>query len=122
METVKKIAFGCLKQPIDDVSFNPEQAREWFRRIYFQLPWYEVYNLLQFVLENITTLTSHRWNAKSFTEVANDILAVEMSGYRFIKGEIVPISNSQMKWKSRQLTKQYQRSPVPASMEYAPTL
>lgn len=91
---VTLIARDFLKVPLDKVPIGVMQhrTREWLRSIYFDLKWYEVYNLLDFVAQNAGGI-SRDWNPARFADAANFILATELSGYRFIKGELVPISN-----------------------------
>lgn len=86
------IAFEFLKQPIDKIPPHPSAAREWFSRAYFELPWYEVYNFLEFIVDHAHLLTDHHLNSRGVANLANVILEREMSGYRFIQGQLAPIS------------------------------
>lgn len=95
---VTLIASEFLKVPLDKVPLYegmPYMTKEWLREIYFPLRWYEKYNLLEFVADNAHRIP-HRFlkpTKESIQEWANQILEREMSGYRFIQGELVPISS-----------------------------
>lgn len=77
----------------------------WFRDLYFQMQWFEVYNLLEFIaqdflqdekihfMDNLSGGTGILPSASEFEQEVNEILERELSGYRFIQKQIVPISN-----------------------------
>ena len=68
-------------------SFNIVTAQEKIRKWYFEANWYEVYNLLEHLLQK-TPFEGDR-------DDANAMLRREGSAYRFIGGVIAPITNEE---------------------------
>ncbi|MCI5130616.1 MAG: hypothetical protein D3904_03640 [Candidatus Electrothrix sp. EH2] len=77
----------------------------WVKEYFYDLDWYCVYNLIEFIFReyeiilNNTSPFNHFFfkkndlKKKNFTLNLNSILEKEMSGYRFISGYIVPITD-----------------------------
>jgi len=57
--------------------------------------WYDVYNIIQEISVNIETIYPHYSRQEEFEDRLNNILARELSGYRAIEGELVPITDEQ---------------------------
>lgn len=82
-----------------------QELRDWV----FNDQWYVCYDLIEFVyneLDNLGALEPEPWDfgyggcgrdtgnlKKDFQEAVNTVLEAEGSGYRFLGGQIVPISN-----------------------------
>jgi hypothetical protein len=93
-EIVHVVAVGFAKVPLDSVPrYNPVIAEEWLHGFFFQLNWHEVYDFLEFVVENSYEISGRHVLPKDLAASVNRILEVEMSGYRFIQQELVPISS-----------------------------
>lgn len=90
---LKELFVGYYKIPIDSLPRSNEGAREWLLKTFMESPWYEAYNLVEFVLENIHSL-NHRNTSEAFEKESNIVLETELSGFRAIKGQLVPITNS----------------------------
>lgn len=87
-----KIAgYTLFNVPVDSIPHGNPNTYKWFREQFFNSPWYEKYNILEFVAGNITSVTGMR--RQDFADAANRILEAELSGYRFIAGILSPISN-----------------------------
>lgn len=69
------------------------ECTEWLWNAYLALEWHGVYNLLEFVVENSEELSGERVIRKACERSANNLLAREVSGYRFIQGVLSPISD-----------------------------
>ncbi len=94
MHAARQIAVEFLKRRLDDVPDNGDwHARRWLGNEFSNLKWEEVYNLLEFVVENADRITKGRWTSDQIVEGANLILEREFSGYRFVGGELTRISN-----------------------------
>lgn len=82
-----------LKLPVDEVPFV-EMACGWkFKDKFFKMNWYQVFNLLELMLENAKTFTHHQSDEPSISHALNLLLEREFSGYRVINGEVAPITN-----------------------------
>jgi hypothetical protein len=92
-----------LKEPLD-VPRGPLDS--WFRKIYFQMNWFEVYNLLEFIAQDFLKAQKGRIvfndsrygpsqlpSSAEFEQRVNEVLERELAGYRFIHKQIVPISS-----------------------------
>jgi hypothetical protein len=83
-----------FKLPLDTLPSFPSDMRDWLRVRFFDsnFQWYQVYNLMEFIANNCDAIGLDPYKFKS--EV-NQILEEELSGYRFIKGTLAPISNTE---------------------------
>ncbi len=79
-----------FKRPIDTIPEWPNEAIKQLRTHFFKCEWYEVYDLMEFV-EGIRSSFYSGSKAKEF----NEVLAAELSAYRFVEGKLVPISSEQ---------------------------
>jgi hypothetical protein len=92
------------KVPVDELPQYDFQNREWLKEYFYSLPWYGVYDLVEFIVHNHrnTTTTeshgfsnSHRVDTNRFIEAVNRILEQELSAYRFVQGTLTRISNKE---------------------------
>jgi hypothetical protein len=94
IELSKAITKDFLKEPLDS-----RRGIEWFRRSYFQMQWFEVYNLLEFIAdfleknEGRVIMGKGLPSSAEFEQRVNEVLERELAGYRFIHKQIVPISS-----------------------------
>lgn len=90
-----------FKEPIDSLPrfhINTQQANECralIRKRFFDLEWYETYNLLECMIENYSIFTNGRMIVPGFLEAINPTLEQELSGYRLINEVFVPITHEQ---------------------------
>jgi hypothetical protein len=78
-----------FKQPTDSIPEWPNQAISYIRKYFFDCKWNEAYDLIEFVVAT----SSSSYNSQRF----NEILASELSAYRFVAGKLVPVSSEQEK-------------------------
>ena len=91
--SLKHLAEYFFKFPTDGVpKCISLRGKEWFRNRYQALQWYEVYNLLGFITQNANISDTYDTSSKTL-KLANDVLVRERSGYRFINGQLAPITN-----------------------------
>ncbi len=90
--TLKILYVGYYKEPIDSLP-GERSCRENFRQRFFQSQWFQVYNLIEFVLENMSTITDGKLQSKVFEQKLNTILERELSGFRSVNGQLIPITN-----------------------------
>jgi hypothetical protein len=75
-----------LKLPTDTIPEWPHHAISRIREYFFESPWYDVYNLIEFVVQG-------KDSSSTITVQFNAILAAELSAYRFVDRKLVPISS-----------------------------
>jgi len=78
------------KRPLDNISVYPLMLNQ-IKEVFLQWDWYEIYNLIEFVLDKIFNFAPIA--PITYQSDINNILEREMSGYRFIDGHLAPISN-----------------------------
>src|ERR1700722_4355523 len=82
----RKLWHEYFKQATDLIPLTPELALNQIRKYFFTCEWFEVYDLLEFIVPS-----SH--NLAFTTETINKVLASELSAYRFVDGKLAPISS-----------------------------
>jgi hypothetical protein len=80
-----------FKRPLDTMPDVMDNAYREIRDYYFACEWFEVYDLIQFIANRYY---DNDVNSK-FMESCNSILEREVSGWRFIGGEIAPITSEE---------------------------
>jgi hypothetical protein len=83
----KHLMEDYFKKPVDGISSSYFDEVKSLRQYFFGCPWYEVYDLIEFLADG--------GNDQSFIQSVNDILKEEMSGYRFVSGRIVEITSEE---------------------------
>jgi uncharacterized protein with PIN domain len=72
-------------------------GRHWYevradlRKYFFTCEWYEVYDFIEFVANTYSATATNQ----SFMEACNGVLEREMSGYRFVGGQIAQITSEE---------------------------
>lgn len=92
---VRAIAYHFRKTPLDELPYDDYDKREWLKKYYYSLEWYEVYDLLEFLVSNHSIIIGSRYSGvnREQRDFWNIILERENSGYRFIEDTLAPISN-----------------------------
>jgi hypothetical protein len=78
-----------FKQPIDEF---PQTWLKWediLKRYILEYPWHEVYDIIEFILEQWET----KYELEEFSHIFNYFLERELSGYRIINGMFTPITD-----------------------------
>ena len=78
-----------LKQPVDTLDSFGGAAFEKLKTYFFNFEWYEVYDFIEFIALDPPNSAAKR----EFTKTCNTVLKREVSGYRFVKNQIVPITS-----------------------------
>jgi hypothetical protein len=90
----KWIAQFFRKVPVDELPFRDYDCRKWIKAYFYELEWYEVYDLVEFLVENNQSIVEYSsLRGEQLANTYNVIFKRELSGYRFISGILVPISN-----------------------------
>lgn len=79
------------KQPLDTIPRQYLEAEALIRKLFFSSSWYEVYDLVEFIANNF----QHRYIRPDFIKHSNMVFERELSGYRFIGSQIVPINSEE---------------------------
>ncbi len=90
---LKELYIHYFKEPVDYLPKYDFQCRDWLREIFMSSEWYDVYNLIEHCLQNVELLTEYKVKQPTFEKYLNFFLERELSGYRAIKGELVPITD-----------------------------
>ena len=75
-----------FKIPLDGLQDDFEDAYEFVRVQFFKYEWFRVYDMLEFIIQNAEM-------TRFFSLGLNRVLEAELSGYRLIEKNIVPISD-----------------------------
>jgi hypothetical protein len=84
-----------FKESLDKVPRTTAACREFLSCEFAFFEWFEVYNFVEHCLLDFWELSDRNTYASDIEEQLNFILERELSGYRAIKGEIVPITDKQ---------------------------
>jgi hypothetical protein len=77
-----------FKIPIDTIQGNRRDLAA-LRQQYFGIPWYEVYNFIEFVADKYDDAAVNQ----KFIEACNQVLEREKSGFRFVGKQVTPITD-----------------------------
>ena len=80
--------FNYFKKPLDTLSNDWTEVLEFLRTHFFECPWYERYDFLEFVAQHYNR---YRFRDR-FVKSCNSVLEKEMSAYRFVNGLITQIT------------------------------
>jgi hypothetical protein len=90
------VARYFLKVPVDEVPNDDYESCIYIKKNFYQLKWYEVYDLIEFIAEHYKVIVGNRYHPtkrEQYEQEVNRILQAELSGYRFIAGVLSPISD-----------------------------
>lgn len=94
--SARLVARFFRKIPVDEAPIIQYDCKKWFKSYFYSLEWYEVYNLIEFIISDIKSILypkSTSSTKKRAITTCNHILKIELSGYRFVSETLVPISN-----------------------------
>jgi hypothetical protein len=91
------VSRGFQKARVDHLPDVPAGCKRWLSEVFFHGPWYEAYNLVEYLHRNhgliMDGATGPRKDPAILSKWINVVLAREMSAYRFVGETIAPISN-----------------------------
>jgi AbiJ N-terminal domain 4 len=79
-----------FKRAVDEIGTSYFNEVKKLREYFFGCPWYEVYDLIEFLADAGKTDFDQK-----FIRLTNDILKQEMSGYRFVSDHIAQITSEE---------------------------
>jgi hypothetical protein len=56
-QVAEYVALHFRKVPVDEVPYGDIDCHTWMKRYFYGLEWYEVYNLIEFIVENHVEMT-----------------------------------------------------------------
>lgn len=80
-----------FEKPIDEIGDRWLDARNSMKCHFFGCSWYQVYDFIEFIAQNY----DNDFTVDDFVETCNGVLKEELSAYRFVGREIVPITSEQ---------------------------
>jgi len=83
---IEYVAERCLSVPRQNVPYPGAQT--WLLQRVQKMSWGEVYELLEFVVDDAHQLSTGKFSSSDIAAAANQILEREHSGFRFIGGEL----------------------------------
>lgn len=100
----KHVAQFFRKVPVDELPYQDYECRRWLKAYFYELQWYAVYDLIEFVVNKHQLMTrkrrsygpgydDHAADKSALIKTFNYIFERELSGYRFISGVLSPISD-----------------------------
>lgn len=95
-ELLRSIWADLLKQPVHDIPSTWYSAVSELRVRFFSYDWRDVYDFVEFVVQNYPMDYYTRVNQQLLlVEACQEVLKRELSGYRFVDCELAPITNEQ---------------------------
>lgn len=85
-----KIWIHFFKEKIDEIPDEFGELLEKIKRFFDNAIWYEIYNFIEFVVNDYRIDRRNNKNQK-FINACNEVLERELSAYRFVGGIITPI-------------------------------
>jgi hypothetical protein len=82
-----------FKAPVDEMPVSWPGTYDQLKDYFFQCPWFEVYDFLEFVARNLPQLYGDV--TPDFIAACNPVLKKELSAYRFVGAEIAPITSEE---------------------------
>ncbi|MDG2989450.1 hypothetical protein L3556_00670 [Candidatus Synechococcus calcipolaris G9] len=84
-----------FKNRIDELSSQTYLIKSYLKEYFFSAQWYEVYNFIEILPNYFTELYSGNKTNEKFIQYVNEVLKIELSGYRFVDDIITPITNEE---------------------------
>jgi Arc/MetJ-type ribon-helix-helix transcriptional regulator len=85
-----------FKKPIDQTSNNAKTVTEEIRNWFFRADWNEVYDFLEYCVNFENNAGSKgKEQSETLMGLANGFLKLELSAYRVVSGQIVPLTNDE---------------------------
>lgn len=76
------------EMPLDTIPMYRSDTINFIRKDFFKCEWFDVYNLIDFIYHNETTI-----DKRAFKEFVNNILKEELAGYKYVGEDLIPITD-----------------------------
>ncbi len=94
MSFVETLWIGYFNHPVDEVPHTWGHAHKTIRHYYFNAEWYQVYDLIEFIVQHSDSLVP-KYETPKYTRAFNNMLKRGLSGYRFISDTITPTTSEE---------------------------
>ena len=81
-----------FKLPVDTIPYESYNVKSWIRKWFFEAKWFEVYDFIEFCLK-VVDASQFQLEIDKIQIGFNKVFEREFAGYRFIQGNISPITN-----------------------------
>ena len=92
-EPAETLAQWFFKVPVDELPIYNDRRREWIKDKFYALEWHQAYDFIEFMALDQGKRRFSDLNVEAMHRVFNKIFETEHSGYRFLGGELAPISS-----------------------------
>src|SRR5574337_886187 len=89
-----RIWVNYFKNRVDEKPDDKDRFIQYIKKYFFSCSWYEIYEFIEFIIDNYEPQHYDDTN-KKFSDYCNGILERELSGYRIINNEFVPITSDE---------------------------
>ena len=90
---IKKLSWflwsDYFKKAVDERPYEGEKILEIIRQYFFSCEWNEAYDFLEFIV------SKHENSTQPLTDLLNGFLERELSGYRFVAGNLIDVTNQE---------------------------
>jgi hypothetical protein len=90
-ELSAKLWLNYFKAPLDEMPEVWMGVKKFIRDYFFKCSWFEVYDFIEFVASNY----KYSSQSEAFRTACNGFLESELSGYRFVGQQVVPITTKE---------------------------
>tara|TARA_R110002167_G_scaffold366411_1_gene596176 strand:- start:26181 stop:27032 length:852 start_codon:yes stop_codon:yes gene_type:complete len=88
-DLIESIWFSFFKEPIDQIPSSTDRVIQELRKRFFNWNYLEVYDFIDF----IASIDDPAFDSEEFIKACNFVLKRDLSGYRFVSGQLAPIIN-----------------------------
>jgi AbiJ N-terminal domain 4 len=93
-EPAEVLSQWFFKVPVDDLPTYNLRRRDWIRARFYELEWHQAYDFIEFMADYQGRRRHTEFTKDAMYRVFNKIFETEHSGYRFLGGELSPISSA----------------------------
>lgn len=88
-DLIDEIWFSFFKEPIDQIPFSTDRVVQEIRKRFFTWNYLEIYDFIDF----IASLNDSPFSSEEYINACNFVLKRDLSGFRFVNGQLAPIIN-----------------------------
>jgi len=93
-EPAEALSQWFFKLPVDELPSYNISRRDWIKGKFYELSWHQAYDFIEFFANYQGRRKNSRYDRTIIHQSLNKIFETEHSGYRFLGGELSPISST----------------------------
>lgn len=93
-EPAEALSQWFFKLPVDELPAYNIRRRDWIKGKFFGLEWHQAYDFTEFIATHQGRRRYTKYSTDGMHRILNKIFETEHSGYRFLGGELSPISST----------------------------